>query len=155
MRQPLLLLLATVIGCTQPEPSAPDGPAPEAPFQIVLDRHLDAIHRHDLEALIPTLTTSDSLTLIFPDGTLIETREAFLDIHREWFADTTWTMIFEPVAVQDGEDIALAVVMWTLRDDSPRSGRQALLSLGFRVEDGAWRLFHDQNTSLPLPSDAE
>ena len=115
--------------------------------------HLAAIQNRDLDALMETVTRGDSLSLIFPDGTLIETREGYRDFHPDWFADSTWSMSFERVATAEADGMGVALVKWTLTDDTPRSGRQAYLSLVFANEGGTWRLVHDQNTAIPFPGD--
>ena len=134
-----LLALLPVVAAAQNEPLG---------FRATVTAHLDAIHRHDLDALMATVTTGDSLVLLFPDGTLIRSRQAFLDVHRAWFADTTWTMTFEPVSLLDTPAMGTALVRYTITDDTPRSGRQAYLALTFVHEDGSWRLVQDQNTAI-------
>jgi len=137
----LLLLLA---GCAEAPP--PTEPTPARSFEETVAVHLEAISGRDLDTLLDTV--SDSLIVIFPDGSTVENRQAYEDFHVEWFADSTWTMSFERLSEVVTDDMGTALVRWTLNDDTPRSGRQALLSLTFRVKDGAWRLVHDQNTAI-------
>lgn len=144
--RPLLTTLLLVLACGCSVPPA----APPPSFAEALWVHLDAIRAHDLDALTPTLTTRDSLVLIFPDGSMVRSRETFLDIHREWFADDSWRIDFEVLDTTETDRMAVATLRWTLTDDTPRSGRQALLSLTFALEAGEWRLVHDQNTGLPF-----
>lgn len=59
-------------------------------LQRTLTAHIDAIRNRDLKALTDTITAGDSLTLIFPNGTITNTRQAYVDFHRKWFADQDW-----------------------------------------------------------------
>lgn len=137
--------LVALAGCASVGRSS-TAPPPSRP---ALDAHLAAIRAHDLDAFVPTLTTRDSLVLVFPDGTLVRSREETVEIHRQWFADSTWTIAFEVLDVTEADGMAIATLRYTLTDDTPRSGRQALLSVAVAWEDNAWRLVHDQNTALP------
>ena len=136
--------LIFLAGCA--EAPAPTEPTPARSFEETVAVHLDAISGRDLGTLLETV--GDSVVVIFPDGSIVEAKQAYEDFHTEWFADSTWTMSFERISDVATDDMGVALVRWTLEDDTPRSGRQALLSLTFRVEDGAWRLVHDQNTAL-------
>lgn len=121
------------------------GSAPS--FDAALRTHFTAIKSRDLEAFIATVTDETEMTLIFPNGDLLTTREAVIDLHRDWFADTSWTWEAEVVATTVGVDLAYALVRYTYADEAPP--RQNWLSLVFRLEDGAWRLVRDQNTAAP------
>lgn len=123
-------------------------PAPPPSFEATVSRHLDAIAGRDLDALLATVTETDDLLVIFPDGSTLAGREAYRAMHTEWFADTTWAMAFERIATVQRGETGTALVRWTMTDETPRSGRQAWLALTFRLEGGAWRLVLDQNTAI-------
>ena len=40
----------------------------------------------DMNALLPTLTGGDDLTMIAPNGHKFDTRQQYIDFHRQWFA---------------------------------------------------------------------
>src|SRR5215203_4726434 len=56
------------------------------PFRAALEAHLNAVASGNLDALLPTLTHGNDLVLILPDGKKLDTRQQFVDLHREWFA---------------------------------------------------------------------
>jgi hypothetical protein len=121
------------------------GSAPS--FDAALRAHFAAIKSRDLEAFIATVTDEDEMTLIFPNGDILTTREAVIDLHRDWFADPRWTWEPEVVATTVGVDLAYALVRYTYADEA--APRQNWLSLVFRLEVGVWRLVRDQNTPAP------
>jgi ketosteroid isomerase-like protein len=118
----------------------------EEELRQTLAAHVEAVQNRDLDALIKTITEGEHLTLIFPDGTTYSTRQEYLDFHREWFADTSWTMEMEPVSLLVRGDLGIALMRTTYTDQA--GPRQALLSLTFSQEEGQWRLVFDQNTRI-------
>lgn len=128
--------------------SVPDRPSQS--FRDTLERHVAAIQSRDYQGIVDTITTGEELVLIFPNGERYETREQFLAFHREWFADRDWVMVLEPVKVWEGRDYGYALYRTSYDPDGagPTPGRPAYLSLGFRLEQGQWRLVHDQNTRI-------
>jgi len=122
--------------------------AQTADFGATLKTHLAAIEGRDLEGITATITAGPKLTLIFPDGEMLTTRDQYLDFHKAWFADDAWTMKIEVVDTREMEDVALALVRTTYEDAGPESRRYALLTLTFANENGSWRLIFDQNTRI-------
>lgn len=144
-----ILLFALVLsGCYTISPRE-TGPTPR--LQATIQTHLDAIQNRDLDALLETVTTAERLTLIFPDGTLTETRAEYVAFHEEWFADPAWTMTFEPVRTVESPGLATVLVRTTYEDDGPSSRRHAFLALTFADAGDGWRLVLDQNTRIASP----
>ena len=148
-RSPLLVAAAIVLsGCeTVPEPAADS-------FDATLSRHINAIQSRDMAGMEATITLGDELVLIFPDGERLSTREEYLDFHRSWFADNRWVMTLEPVSQWKGSDYGYALFRYVYDPDGPGDlpGKPSYLSLGFRLENGGWRLVHDQNTRIEQQS---
>ncbi len=124
-------------------------------FRETLDRHLLAISERDLAGLIETLPR-DELTLVTFDGRLVRTASEFIEMHRGWFAETTWTLDAEIVSLIETPEIGVVVLRLDYRDNPP--GRPALrqssyLSLIFARQDGRWVMVQDQNT--PIQAHAE
>ena len=139
-----LAICVGVAGCQSiPEP-------PQTGFDATLERHVAAIQSRDLTGIEATITRGDDMVLIFPDGTRYTTREQFLGFHREWFADKDWVMTLEPIRRWHGADYGYGLYRTSFDPDGagPTPARAAWLSLGFRLEDGEWRLVHDQNTRI-------
>ncbi len=114
-----------------------------------LSAHVTAIQNRDLDALLATVTTGDSLVLIFPSGTMTTTRQEYADFHRRWFADSEWTMHFEPVSHLLGGELGIVLLRTEYRSAS--GSWNGLLTLTFRHEAGRYRLVFDQNTRVERP----
>src|SRR5947209_8767106 len=69
-------------------------------FRETLDKHLRAIRERDLPSLVETLP-DETLTLIMSDGRLVGTVREFVDLHRDWFEQTTWTLETKVVASEE------------------------------------------------------
>jgi ketosteroid isomerase-like protein len=65
---------------------ARSSPAPAPPFRAAVEAHLAAIAARDMDALLPTLTGGNDLTMIAPNGYKVDTRQQYVDFHRQWFA---------------------------------------------------------------------
>lgn len=121
------------------------------PFDEALKAHFEAIQNRDLEAYTKTITTDPNLPLIFPEGTMLMTRQEVLDFHKTWFADPNW--VYEPVIIGTmvSGNAAVATVRYTYRDTPEGPPRSAFLGLVFELQNGEWRLIHDQNTRIQTP----
>jgi ketosteroid isomerase-like protein len=117
-------------------------------FDAALERHLGAIQSRDLEAFVSTLTSGDTLYTIFPDGEALTTPAQAIALHKEWFADRDWVWEGEVVQKIVGTDLATALMKYDYRDAPESAPRSSWLVLVFRLEDGEWRLVHDQNTRI-------
>ena len=121
--------------------SAPD-------FRTAVRHHLDSVENRDLETFRSTLTQSDELFVIFPGGSLLDSTQSVIDFHRDWFKDQDWVFETEIVKTILGETQSTALVKYEFRDTVNGPARQAWLVLTFQLEDGSWRLIHDQNTRI-------
>jgi hypothetical protein len=133
------LLLAA--SCVHSPPPAPD-------FSSALNTHLAAITSRDLDGFTATLTDRPDLRVIFPNGELVGTTQEVIAFHKEWFADDQWVM--EPVVetVIEGSDMSAALIRYDYRDTPDGTPRSTWLILIFQLENGEWRLVHDQNTRI-------
>ena len=127
--------------------------APPRSLQATLDAHLAAINARDLDALLATVTRGDRLTLILPNGQVLDTREQFRTLHVDWFAQQDWRMRFQIRSLREFGDVGVALVKYESQalqaDDSFQTRRNAWLSLVFAKEADGWRLVYDQNTVIP------
>ena len=148
MRYVSVLLCLFFAGCMTSEHAMTSemSDTAESQFHETVAAHIAAIQARDLDALLATVTTGDSLTLIFPQGTTFHTRQEYVDFHEEWFADTGWSMEIEPVSSTVRGDLGIALVRTTYTDDA--GPRQAMLALTFAHGRDGWRLVFDQNTRI-------
>lgn len=124
-------------------------------FRPALDVHLAAIEAKDIDAYKPTVTKGDDLHIIFPEGEVIDTTAGAVGFHQEWFKDPDWRWNGEVLKVMEGEDMAAAFMNYEYRDTPDGAPRAAWLVLIFALEDGEWRLVHDQNTRIRPQTEAE
>lgn len=135
----VMLMLA---GC------APSGSGPVPSFDDALTKHLNAVASRDMQSYTDTITMNPNLPLIFPDGSIIATRQEVLDFHTAWFKDPNWVMDHEIVGTLVKGTMAIATVRYQYKDTADGPPRYAFLGLVFALEGGEWRLIHDQNTRI-------
>lgn len=138
------LALASLQGCTRQDSGAAAA-APPA-FGEALREHLAAVPGRNLAAYEPTL--ADDVRVIFPNGEVLDGKQAVVAFHRDWFADRDWTFEPEVIGESVGETRATALVRYTYREDATAEPHRTWLALAFRLEKGGWRLYHDQNTAI-------
>lgn len=148
MKVPSTWLLLTLILClTAMSPLLADGDSvQDQSFREVAGVHIDAIKSRNLDGLLATITEGEELTLIFPNGSTLYTRQEYIDFHIAWFADENWTMEIEPISYTVRGDYAVVLTRTTYTDDA--GSRQAMLAMSFSQENGTWRLVFDQNTRI-------
>jgi len=118
-------------------------------FQEQLQVHLTAIQQRDLPAFLSTMTQGEAVSCILPNGKYFERRSAFVDFTRDWFADPDWQITFELLKTIETAEMSIALLSVHYADKDATGTPYQLnyyLSLGFVLEDGAWRLVFDQNT---------
>lgn len=125
------------------------------PARATVETHLAAIVARDIQALIPTLTTGHELVMIMPGGHALETRQQYVDFHRDWFASKDDGKL-EPEIVNLIETPALAHALVRYRYTSNGAGGAptlitSWLALTFALENGRWGLVFDQNTRIDAP----
>jgi hypothetical protein len=141
---PTLMISAALCGL-----GATPASAETSAFRRTLEAHLKAVETKNLEALVPTLTAGSDLTLILPDGTKLDTRQQFIDLHREWFADPNagrWHGEVVRAVESDKQAVALVRYRYGARDAKEVS--VSWLTLTFAREGGRWGLVFDQNTRI-------
>lgn len=118
-------------------------------FKGALKTHLDAIDNRDYEKLITTLTTEDTLTLIYPEGYLIKEKSKYLDSHRSFFQDKSWTLNYRIIREVESSEMGFALLKCsfdTINPDGTPYQIDYFLTLVFQKISGKWLLVHDQNT---------
>lgn len=145
------LAILALTACSPAE--APAETAEAASFEAALERHVAAVPARNIADLEATITTGDKLMLIFPDGERLETPEEYLAFHREWFADPAWSFQMDKIESSVTGTYGHALYRSTFDPDAdgPAEPSSSFVTIGFRLEDGEWRLVHDQNTRIIAP----
>lgn len=117
-------------------------------FQAALERHLGAIERRDIDAFRASVTDGETLLTIVQDGRAFTTPAETIAIHDEWFKRDGWSWKGDIVRTIVGKDVAAAVIRYVYRDTPDAEPISTWLTFVFRLENGEWRLVHDQNTLI-------
>jgi ketosteroid isomerase-like protein len=120
-------------------------------FAQTIEKHLDAIRDRNLSALVETLPDEDDMLLIMSDGRMVRSVREFVELHRDWFASTTWSIDAEPVHTVETPDLGIAVLCLDYRDtpkDAAPIRESSLLTLVFARRGQHWVMVQDQNTPI-------
>lgn len=140
------LVLALLQACGSSSPPPP-------PFRAAVEAHIAAVSARDMEALLPTLTNGENLTMIAPDGRKFDTRQQYIDFHRQWFAmqDEGKLELIEFVRFVESPGLGHVFLKYRYSFKDPAGATQSMvnwLALTFALEEGSWRLVFDQNTPV-------
>jgi hypothetical protein len=121
-------------------------------FDAALQAHFDAIARRDLAAFEDHLTRSSTLYTIVQTGHAFTTPAETVAIHAQWFQSRDWTWEGEVVHKVVGRDVGMALVKYAYRANPAAALTTSWLVYVLRLEQGAWRIVHDQNTATDYPA---
>lgn len=121
-------------------------------FDSALQKHFDSITNRDLKAFKSHLTQNKSLYTIVQNGHAFTTPEELIAVHEEWFKDPKWIWEGSVVHKVVGTDMAMAVVKYRYRVSAKDTPNESWLTYVFTLEDGEWKIVHDQNTALDFPA---
>lgn len=150
MFRPILYLVlgAALVGgwtytmhATEPTPAKPD-------FSAALEAHLAAIANRDLAAFKSHLTKGDTLYTVVQNGHAFKTPAETIAIHEQWFQDPNWSWQGQVVHQVVGNDMAMALLKYTYQPNPETPPFETWLVYVFQLQNGAWRIVHDQNTAL-------
>ncbi len=123
----------------------------EKEFIELMKKHLDAVSNKDIESLASTMSPNLNMQLILPQTEIIEGVEAFLDYHKEWFKDTTWTFTTKILNVEVDRNIGMAIteVLYQEpeRDGKPYYNRMTVSYL-LKKYDDKWYVIKDHASSV-------
>ena len=117
-------------------------------FDLALQKHFDAIANRDLNAFKAHLTQNETLYTIVQNGHAFTTPKEAITIHEEWFKDPSWIWEGSVVHKVVGQDMAMALVKYSYRANAKDTPFETWLTYVFALEDGEWKIVHDQNTAL-------
>jgi ketosteroid isomerase-like protein len=144
----VLVLMAALLGACARQAEAPAVP----PLRAAVEAHLAAVSARDMDALLPTLTAGESLVMIAPNGRKFDTRQQYIDFHRQWFAGNDGgTLEPEILRVIESPALGHAFIRYRYRFKDASGTGQSMenwLALTFALESGHWRLVFDQNTPV-------
>ncbi len=124
-------------------------------FDAALQSHFDAIANRDLEAFKAHMTKSNTLYTIVQNGHAFTTPKEIIAVHEQWFKDPNWIWKGEVVHKVVGDDMAMALVRYDYKPKPDDDGFSTWLIYVFQLQDGEWRIIHDQNTALDFKAFAQ
>jgi hypothetical protein len=136
----LSALSLLLISCEQRVAMKPD-------FDQALKSHLASIASRDINAFKEGLSLDDTLYTVVQNGHAFTKRSELIAMHEQWFKDSNWIWKGEVVHKVVGEDMAMALIRYEYQakpEDEPFS---TWLVYVFQLQDGKWRIVHDQNTA--------
>ena len=143
------LMVTAALAATLPSKTA----AP--PFRAAVEVHLAAISARNLDALLPTLTSGTELPMIAPNGVKFDTRQQYIDFHKQWFAaPDNGKLEAQIVSTTESAMLSHALIKYryTTKDAAGKpQSTVSWLALTFALEKGSWRLVFDQNTLIADP----
>ena len=117
-------------------------------FDAALQAHFDAIANRDIEAFKSHLTRGETLYTVVQNGHAFTTPSETIEIHNQWFQDLDWTWDATVIHKVVGEDVAMALIKYEYRPKPSAIPFSTWLTYVFQVQEGEWRIVHDQNTAL-------
>lgn len=117
-------------------------------FDAAIQKHFAAISNRDIEAFKSHLTKRDTLYTIVQNGHAFTTPAETIEIHKQWFNDPNWIWEGSVVHKVVGEDVAMALVKYQYRPKAEDKPVITWLIYVFQLQEGEWRIVHDQNTAL-------
>ena len=117
-------------------------------FKELLMTHIDAMVNKDYEGFIKTVS-EEAITLIMPNGHLIDTYEGFCSLHKEWFEDEDWAIEYEIRQIIETTSLSTALLSIHYTDVDEKNDPLEMyyyLNLVFKLCDNQWQLVFDQNT---------
>lgn len=121
-------------------------------FEKAIQNHLDAITHRDIQAFKAHMTRGKTMYTIVQNGHVFTTPEEIIAVHEEWFKDPNWIWEGSLIHSVVGEDMGMALVKYNYRKNAQDTAVSTWLVYVLKIEDGQWRIVHDQNTSLDFPA---
>lgn len=121
-------------------------------FDQALQAHLDCIAARDLEAFESHLSLDETLYTVVQNGHAFSTRSELIALHEQWFRDPDWVWKGELVHKVVGSDMAMALIRYQYQAKPGDAPFSTWLVYVFQLQQGRWRIVHDQNTAMDFPA---
>ncbi|MCM1989564.1 hypothetical protein [Oceanirhabdus seepicola] len=77
-------------------------------FKETLDLHLQSISNKNFDLFISTVCL-DKITLIMPNGSLINNYDNFITLHKNWFSDPDWSLNYTLINTVESSEMSSAL----------------------------------------------
>jgi ketosteroid isomerase-like protein len=119
--------------------------------QAAYEQYVQSVKKRNLESFAAALASGGEFYCINSRGKRTESRQEYLDEHRQWFKETNWDIDFEsPLIVQRG-GTAYTMAVFHYRETEP-DGKVSQLDAYFTLilvkEEGEWKAVADVITPI-------
>ena len=123
-----------------------------------MKQHLDAVSNRDLTTLKSTMHPDGKMQLILPGAEIFDGVDAFMNYHKEWFADSTsqWTFETKILNSNVGENLGMAITE-VKYSEPERNGKpywnRMIVSYVLENVEGTWYVIKDHASSIKKSTD--
>src|SRR5579859_709212 len=114
-------------------------------FENLVQEIFAAIKRKDSQQFLSLISVDEDVCQILLNGTPINGRSAYLNLHSAWFADPDWQLEYQILRTVETAEMAYALLLVHYSDPNMRDepyDKQHYLSLVFTRKDDKWSLVH-------------
>lgn len=119
-------------------------------FEHTLAVHLNAIKTGNLTELQPTV--AESVAMIAPTGNKMDSKEVFMNFHKNWFSQKDWQWEGDIIRTESSDSLGYALIKYRYSKKDSVGNIQfqdnEYLVLIFKNSAQGWQLVHDQNTQI-------
>ena len=153
----LLISLFAFISCNKSSKDSYNPNKNEKQIKIALEKLLMSIESKNIDLLKSTMSSSGEMELIIPNTEITYTVGEFLNFHKEWFRDSTWTISTKILNIEPGKYIGTATTEAIYKEPN-RNGKpyfnHMIVSYVLRKENNNnWYVIKDHASSLKKSTD--
>ncbi|MGB5554201.1 MAG: nuclear transport factor 2 family protein [Flavobacteriaceae bacterium] len=154
-----IMLQFSIVSCgekAEKENRKDDFEQNEEMFVSTMQKHLDAVSNRDLSILESTMSPDGKMQLILPETEIIDGVSGFMEYHKEWFKDSSWTFETKILNTNLGDDFGMAITEIIYREPE-RNGEpyfnRMIVSYDLEKIDGRWYIIKDHASSVEKSTD--
>ncbi|WP_062059619.1 YybH family protein [Aquimarina longa] len=154
---PVLFFIIIITSCTTTKkPDHSFNTENETEAKEVLQKLLTSIENKNIESLQATLSPTGQMELILPKTATTYTVDEFVEIHKKWFKDSTWTMKTKILNIKSSNTIAAATTE-AIYNEPDRNGvpyyNHMIVTYVLEKINGKWYVIKDHANSLKKSTD--
>jgi len=122
-----------------------------------LNTLLNSIENKDIDSLKSTMSPTGKMELILPNSKITYSVDEFVELHENWFLDSTWTMETKILNIKAGAKIGTATTEAIYREPD-RNGKPYMnhMIVSYVIEkesDNSWYVTKDHACSIKKSND--
>lgn len=125
-------------------------------FMAILEKHLEAVANKDLVTLKSTMSPEGKMHLILPQTEIINSVDSFMNFHKEWFEDTSWTFDTKILYTYIGDKFGIAITEIMYKEPD-RNGKpyfnRMVVTYGLEKIKEQWYIIKDHASSIEKSTD--